>query len=39
MLTACDRVHMHEHMQNEVNNTIMSMGSNKHVKTQEKWKV
>ena len=27
MHTACDRVHIHKHMQNEVNKAIISMGS------------
>ena len=27
MRTACDRVHIHKHMQNEVNKAIISMGS------------
>ena len=28
MRTACGRVHIHKHMQNEVNKALISMGSN-----------
>ena len=28
MCTACDRVHIRKHMQNEVNKALISMGSN-----------
>ena len=31
MHTACDRVHTHKNMQNDVNKAIISMGSNKNV--------
>ena len=28
MRTACDREHIHKHMQNEVNRALISIGSN-----------